>query len=65
MKKLTTKQRLRLRNARKDFKKIEAEIRPFVKRAPIIQPSTAGKWTTASSTGVISYNSQLLTPEAQ
>lgn len=37
-------QQLKLKEASNSFQKIEADIRPFIRKRPIIQVSTGGKW---------------------
>jgi len=48
--KLTKSQQQKLKNASKSFQKMEADIRPFVRKRQIIQVSTGGKWR-AEATG--------------
>lgn len=45
--KLTKSQQQKLKNASKSFQKMEADIRPFVRKRQIIQVSTGGKWRAA------------------
>jgi hypothetical protein len=47
--KITKKQVKRLADAKRDFKKIQEEIAPFIKRRAFRVNLTAGKWRQTSS----------------
>lgn len=48
VRKITLKDRVKIKEAQKDFNIILEEVKPFIKKRPTLHPSTSGHWKVLS-----------------